>query len=167
MGLGCKSGIQKPFPSLLIYLTEQFPGQGLSAQAQETWTTPGRLFPGKHQHNVCKLQPLICFLLFLPAHNPLERHSTAVHHIQVFSSFQLCGSLRCCSSYGKQLVASAQEHPSRNPKSWFSPYLFSHGTIAFEEILAHFCLPGHVDMAVGAVAVAADPLQEVGAHWHL
>lgn len=46
-------------------------------------------------------------------------------------------------------------------------YLFSHGTISFEEILAHFCLPGHVDVAVGAVAVAADPLQVVGTHWHL
>lgn len=46
-------------------------------------------------------------------------------------------------------------------------YLFSHRAIAFEKILAHFCLPGHVDVAVGAVAVVADPLQEVGAHWHL
>lgn len=45
--------------------------------------------------------------------------------------------------------------------------LFSHRAITFEEILAHFCFPGHVDMAVGAVAVVADPLQEVGAHWHL
>lgn len=45
--------------------------------------------------------------------------------------------------------------------------LFSHRTISFEEILAHFCLPGHVDMAVGAIAVAADPLQVVGTHRHL
>lgn len=45
--------------------------------------------------------------------------------------------------------------------------LFSHGAIAFEEILAHFCFSGHIDVAVRAVAVAADPLQEVGAHRHL
>lgn len=66
---------------------------------------------------------------------------------------------------------------SKKPKSitadrermvaFFFFYLFSHRAIAFEKILAHFCLPGHIDVAVGAVAVVADPLQEVGAHWHL
>lgn len=39
--------------------------------------------------------------------------------------------------------------------------------IAFEEVTADFGLAGHVHVAVGAVAVAADPLQKVGAHRHL
>ena len=39
--------------------------------------------------------------------------------------------------------------------------------VAFEEVTAGFSLAGHVHMAVGAVAVAADPLQKVGAHRHL
>ena len=39
--------------------------------------------------------------------------------------------------------------------------------VAFEEVTADFSLAGHVHMAVGAVAVAADPLQKVGAHRHL
>lgn len=91
------------------------------------------------------------------------------HPIQVFGSFQLYGSLRCRSWSEKQL--EARRHPeqaARVPPASAKPfYLFSHGAIAFEEILAHFSLPGDVDVAVGAVAVAADPLQEVGAHRHL
>lgn len=39
--------------------------------------------------------------------------------------------------------------------------------VAFKEVAADFSLAGHVHVAVGAVAVAADPLQEVGAHRHL
>lgn len=39
--------------------------------------------------------------------------------------------------------------------------------IAFKEVAADFSLAGHIHVAVGAVAVAADPLQEVGAHRHL
>lgn len=39
--------------------------------------------------------------------------------------------------------------------------------IAFEEVTAHFSLAGHIHVAVGTVAVAADPLQKVGAHRHL
>ena len=39
--------------------------------------------------------------------------------------------------------------------------------IAFEEVTAHFSLAGHIHVAVGTVAVAADPLQKVGTHRHL
>lgn len=47
------------------------------------------------------------------------------------------------------------------------PHLGAQRAVAFEEVGADLRLPGHVDVAVGAVAVAADPLQEVGAHGHL
>lgn len=39
--------------------------------------------------------------------------------------------------------------------------------VTFEEVAADFSLAGHIHVAVGAVAVTADPLQEVGAHGHL
>jgi hypothetical protein len=48
-----------------------------------------------------------------------------------------------------------------------SPHLCTQWAVAFEEVTADFSLAGHVHMAVGAVAVAADPLQKVGAHRHL
>lgn len=40
-------------------------------------------------------------------------------------------------------------------------------TVAFEEVAADLSLAGHIHMAVGAVAVVANSLQEVGAHRHL
>lgn len=46
-------------------------------------------------------------------------------------------------------------------------YLFALGTVAFDKVIAHFGLVGHVDVTVGTVVVVADPLQEVGAHGHL
>lgn len=45
--------------------------------------------------------------------------------------------------------------------------LFALGTVAFDKVIAHFGFVGHVDVAVGAVVVVADSLQEVGAHGHL
>lgn len=47
------------------------------------------------------------------------------------------------------------------------PYLLSQRAVALEEVWAHFCFPGHVDMAVGTIVVAADPFQEVQTHGHL
>lgn len=46
-------------------------------------------------------------------------------------------------------------------------HLGAQRAVAFEEVAADLSLPGHVHVAVGAAAVAADPLQEVGAHGHL
>lgn len=46
-------------------------------------------------------------------------------------------------------------------------YLLALGTVAFDEVVAHLGLVRHVDVAVGAVVVVADPPQEVGAHGHL
>lgn len=48
-----------------------------------------------------------------------------------------------------------------------APHLCTQWAVAFEEVSADLCSAGHVDVAVGTVAVAADPLQEVGAHGHL
>lgn len=47
------------------------------------------------------------------------------------------------------------------------PHLRTQWAIAFEEVTADFGLAGHIHVAVGAIAVAADPLQKVGAHRHL
>lgn len=53
------------------------------------------------------------------------------------------------------------------PTTHRAPHLCAQWAVAFEKVRADLCLPGHVDMAVGTVAVAANPLQEVGAHGHL
>lgn len=47
------------------------------------------------------------------------------------------------------------------------PHLRAQWAVAFEEVSADLCFPGHVDMAVGTVTVVANPLQEVGADRHL
>lgn len=46
-------------------------------------------------------------------------------------------------------------------------YLLSFRTVAFHKVLTHFGFSGHVDVAVGTVAVVTDSLQEVGTHRHL
>lgn len=50
---------------------------------------------------------------------------------------------------------------------WAHPHLRAQGAVAFEEVGADLRLAGHVDVAVGTVAVTANPFQEVGAHGHL
>lgn len=48
-----------------------------------------------------------------------------------------------------------------------SLYLLSLRTVAFDKVLTHFSFAGHVDMAVGTVAVVTDSLQEKGTDRHL
>ena len=61
------------------------------------------------------------------------------------------------------LGEDAAASPSCRPAS----HLRAQRAVAFEEVGADLCPAGHVDVAVGTVAVAADSFQEVGAHGHL
>lgn len=168
-----KPGTYKPLPSFLIYLTEQFSGPVLSARA---WDTPEKLLLGKVWHKVCKLQPLICFLSFFFC---LQSNQTTLPITLWKGTGLLFITPRCSAASSSTVPFGAIAHVKNNsrlqerriqprtPRARSPLYLFSHGAIAFEEILAYFCLPGHVDVAVGTVVVVADPLQEVGAHRHL
>lgn len=134
-----KRGTHKPFPSLLIYLTEKF-------------LHTGEAPPGERPTQHLRVAASNLFWFFLLA---CKTPKPSAHH-------------PCAAAHVKNSLWLWQRHTyPQDPESWSPLYLFSHWAVAFEEILAHFCLPGHVDVAVRAVAVAADPLQEVGAHRHL
>ena len=82
-------------------------------------------------------------------------------------------------SLGPGVGGAAVHRPSRFWLRWSSWHwtprrqislsvcFFLHFAIAFEEVTAHFSLAGLIHVAVGTVAVAADPLQNAETHRHL